>query len=155
MKAVETMQKGIKEFPNDGTLYGNMSWFYSLAEESPEAIAAGQKAVELAPDQYMGYTNLCRAYNDMKLYQQAIKTCNDALKKQPGDGETNLYLGLAYDKLKQPAAAKDYFKKAIAGLNEFTRNNPDYSDGFYLLGNAYFYTATIKAQSRLIAKQSN
>ena len=80
----------------------------------------------------------------MKLYQQAIRTCNDALKKQPGDGETNLYLGLAYDKLKQPAAAKDYFKKAIAGLTEFTRNNPDYSDGFYLLGNAYFYTADDK-----------
>jgi tetratricopeptide (TPR) repeat protein len=144
-KAVETMQKGLKEFPTDGTLYGNMSWYYSLAEEGPEALAAGQKAVEFAPDQYMGYTNLCRAYNDMKLYQQAIKTCNDALKMQPGDGETNLYLGLAYDRLKQTAAAKDYFKKAITGLNEFTRNNPDYSDGFYLLGNAYFYSGDDKS----------
>lgn len=137
-KAVDTMKLGLKEFPNDGTMYGNMSWYYSLAEESPEAIAAGQKAIELAPDSYMGYTNLCRAYNDMKLYQQAIKTCNDALKKQPGDGETNFYLGWAYDKLKQSSVAKDYFNKAVTGLSEFTRNNPDYSDGFYLLGNAYF-----------------
>jgi tetratricopeptide (TPR) repeat protein len=137
-KAVETMQKGVKEFPDDGTFYSNMSWYYSLAEEHPKAIAAGQKAIELAPDQYMGYTNLCRAYNDMKLYQQAIKTCNDALRLQPGDGETNFYLGWAYDKLKQTDTARSYFKKAVAGLTEFTRQNPDYSDGFYLLGNAHF-----------------
>lgn len=143
-KAVETMEKGIKVFPNDGTLYSNLSWYHSLAEEFPQAISAGQKAVELAPDQYMGYTNLCRAYNDMKLHQQAIKTCNDALKIQPGDGETNLYLGLAYDKLKQTATAKDYFKKAIAGLKVFTTENPEYSDGFYLLGNAYFYAGDDK-----------
>ncbi len=139
-KAVETMQKGLKVFPNDGIMYSNLSWYHSLAEEFPQAISAGQKAVELAPDQYMGFTNLCRAYNDMKLYQQAIKTCNDALKMKPGDGETNFYLGFAYDKLKQPAAAKDYFKKAIIGLIEFTRENPDYSDGFYLLGNAYAFS---------------
>lgn len=138
LKAVETMKRGLKQFPTDGTMYGNMSWYFSLLAESPEAIAAGQKAIELSPDQYMGYTNLCRAYNDMKLYQQAIKTCNDALKLKPNDGETNFYLGWAYDKLKQTDTAKDYFKKAVTGLIEFTENNPDYSDGFYLLGNAQF-----------------
>lgn len=138
LKAVETMKRGLKQFPTDGTMYGNMSWYFSLLAESPEAIAAGQKAIELAPDQYMGYTNLCRAYNDMKLYQQAIKTCNDALKLKPNDGETNFYLGWAYDKLRQTDAAKDYFKKAVSGLKEFTENNPDYSDGFYLLGNAQY-----------------
>ena len=132
------MEKGIKEFPTNGLLYGNLSWYHSLAGEHPKAVAAGQQAIKFAPDEYMGYTNLCRAYNDMKLFQQAINTCTTALKLKPGDGETNFYIGWAYDKLKQPNVAGPFFKKAVTGLLQFTRENPGYSDGFYLLGNAYF-----------------
>ena len=86
----------------------------------------------------MGYTNLCRAYNDTKQYQMAVQTCNEALKISPGDGETNFYLGRAYDFLNKPEIATKYYDKAVVGLLEFTKNNPSYSDGYYLLGNAYF-----------------
>ena len=39
---------------------------------------------------------------------------------------------------KEQADAAKAFKKAVTGLVEFTEKNPNYSDGFYLLGNAYF-----------------
>jgi superkiller protein 3 len=86
----------------------------------------------------MGYTNLCRAYNDTRQYALAIQTCNKALAINPGDGETNYYLGRAYQLQNKAPQAMAYYKKAVAGLVEFTRQNPDYSDGYYLLGNAYY-----------------
>jgi superkiller protein 3 len=86
----------------------------------------------------MGYTNLCRAYNDTKLYQQAVQACTKALGLNPGDGESNFYLARAYDMQNKPDVATPYYKKAVDGLIQFTKSNPEYSDGFYLLGNAYF-----------------
>jgi len=137
-KAIEVTRKGLKQFPRDATLYTSLAWYYSLADRPQDAIIAAKSAINLAPDQYMAYTNLCRAYNDAKDYQQAIASCNNALQRNPGDGETYLYMARAYEFLKQAAKAEESYKKAVDGLVKYTRENPDYSDGFYLLGNAYF-----------------
>ncbi len=136
--AINTVNRGLRVFPDDANYYINLSWLYSLADRHQEAINAGRQAVRLLPDQYMGYTNLCRAYNDTKQYALAIQTCNKALAISPGDGETNFYLGRAYQLQNKPAQAMAYYRKAVQGLVEFTRQNPDYSDGYYLLGNAYY-----------------
>ncbi|HEX8246820.1 MAG TPA: tetratricopeptide repeat protein [Pyrinomonadaceae bacterium] len=137
-EAINTVRKGLRVYPDDANYYINLSWLYSLADRHQESISAGQQAVRLLPDQYMGYTNLCRAYNDTKQYALAIQTCNKALAINPGDGETNYYLGRAYQLQNKGAQATAYYKKAVAGLVEFTRQNADYSDGYYLLGNAYY-----------------
>jgi tetratricopeptide (TPR) repeat protein len=86
----------------------------------------------------MGYTNLCRAYNDAQEYQKAITTCSSALRIKPGDGETYYYMGRAYEFLKQTDKAADAYRKAVEGLIKFTQENSDYSDGYYLLGGAHF-----------------
>lgn len=136
--AINAVNRGLRVYPDDANYYISLSWLYSLADRHQEAITAGQQAIRLLPDQYMGYTNLCRAYNDTKQYALAIQTCNKALKINPGDGETNLYLGRAYQLQNKEALAMTYYKKAVTGLVDFTRQNPDYSDGYYLLGNAYY-----------------
>lgn len=136
--AIDILKKGIAINPNDGNMFISLAWVYSISNRHIEAIGAGKKAIALAPDQYMGFTNLCRAYNDVKEYETAIQYCNSALKLNPGDGETNFYLGRAYQLLNKQDIAASYYKKAVPGLIEFTKNNPDYSDGYYLLGNAYF-----------------
>ncbi len=137
-KAIAVTRKGLQAFPKDATLYTSLAWFYSLADRYQDAIIAAKSAINLAPDQYMAYTNLCRSYNDTKQYQMAISTCNNALRLSPGDGESYLYMARSYEFLKQPDKALENYKKAIDGLVKFTQQNPDYSDGFYLLGNAYF-----------------
>lgn len=137
-KAIATMDKALLQFPNDSTVHVNLSWYYSLSDQHPKAIAASQKAIELDPSNAMGHTNLCRAYNDMELYSQAVTACNKALQLNPGDGEANFYLGRAHDKLNRKDVAAGYFKKAVDGLIKFTAENPDYSDGYYLLGNAHY-----------------
>ena len=137
-EAIAVTRRGLKQFPRDAALYTSLAWFYSLADRPQDAIVAAQSAINLEPDQYMAYTNICRAYNDAKDYLNAIGNCNLALQKNPGDGETYLYLARAYEFTKQTAKAEDAYKKAVEGLVKFTQANADYSDGFYLLGNAYF-----------------
>lgn len=136
--AIETLKKGLVAFPRDGLFYTDISWYYSLADRPADAVAAAKAATQLLPDQYMGYTNLCRALNETKEYRDAISACNNALRLNPRDGETLFYLGRANDLLGRTREATGYYARAVTGLLEFTKANPDYADGFYLLGNAYF-----------------
>ncbi len=137
-KAIEALQKAATIRPKEGTTYINLSFIYSLAGYHQKAVEAGKLAMQYAPQNHMGYTNTCRAYNDLKQFDSAISTCNQALDLSPDDGETYLYLAGAYKSKSNTVKAKQLYEKAAQGLEEFTRGNPDYADGFYLLGNAYF-----------------
>lgn len=136
--AIRVTRDGLARFPNDANLYVGLSWYYSLANRHQEAIDAAKSAINLDARLPMGHTNLCRAYNDTAQYNLAIQSCNNALRLAPGDGESHLYLARAYEFLKQTERATENYNKAIAGLQKFTGENPEYSDGFFLLGNAYF-----------------
>jgi len=150
--AIRITNQGIADFPKDGGLWTDLSWYYSLADRNPDAVEAARQAIAFAPKDSLPYTNLCRAYNETKEYQLAVNSCNQALKLKPDDGETYFYLGRGYDLLAIAAEdggrkaeanrfkrdATNAYDKAVTGLVKFTRDNPDYSDGFYLLGNAYF-----------------
>jgi tetratricopeptide (TPR) repeat protein len=135
--AIQILDDGLKRFPRNGTLYTDIGWYYSIADMNQQAVDASKAATMLLPKEYLGYTNLCRAYNDNRQPNLAVGACNVALGMNPDDGETNFYLGRAYSLLKREDDAKKYYEKAIVGLEKFTKANPDYSDGFYLLGNAY------------------
>ncbi len=137
-KALDIMRRRAKEDPNDVQAYLNLSWIASLSNKPQEAVEAARQATKLKPTESTGFTNMCRAYNDLKLYDSAVQACNDALKIRPGDGETFLYLARAKDEQKKSNEATLYFEKAVSGLVEFTRENSDNADGFYLLGNAYY-----------------
>lgn len=138
-KAIEVIRKGIKLYPENGDMFVNLTWFLSLADRPSEAVNFGQQAVKLMPDNYMAHTNLCRAYNDLKMYPQAALECSKSLTLQPDDGETYLYLASANDLQNKKEIAKQYYKKAVTGLTEVTGKEPENSDAWYLLGNAYFY----------------
>lgn len=137
-EAIDISKKALRQFPNDGNIYTDLSWYYSLSDRHEDAVEAALAGVQLLPGEYLAYTNLCRAYNDTKQPELAIPACNKALKITPNDGETHFYLGVANELSGREAEAAKYYKRAVTGLIEYTANNSDYSDGFYLLGNAYF-----------------
>lgn len=136
--AIDILRKALRVFPNDGPIYTNLGWYYSLADRFEEAVDASKAGTTLLPNESAAYTNLCRAYNDVKKAELAINECNKALKIKPNDGETYFYLGRAHDLIGKTADATKYYSRAVAGLEEYTKANSDNSDGYYLLGNAYF-----------------
>jgi tetratricopeptide (TPR) repeat protein len=136
--AIKITKQAIADFPNDGNLYTDASWYYSLADRNKEAIEAAQAGIQFSPNEHLAYTNLCRAYNDAGQFPLAINNCNAALKITPDDGETYFYLGRAYEATGKNNEAQAAYRKAVKGLEKFVADSPDYSDGFYLLGNAYY-----------------
>ncbi len=126
-----------------GQIFTDLSWYYSLNEQHTEASEAAKAGTSFLPNEYMAYTNLCRAYNDLNRPEMAIRECNNALRLRPGDGETHFYLGYSNSLLGRTAEAERNYRLAVAGLEQFTRDNLTYSDGFYLLGNAYFANGQI------------
>jgi len=136
--AIATIRKGIELHPDNGDMLIALTLYYSLADRYAAAVDVGQKAVKLSPNNHVAHTNLCRAYNDIKDYPRAVMACNKALALKPNDGETFFYLARAHDLQNKPEVATQYYKKAVSGLVEYTGKNPDFSDGWYLLGNAYY-----------------
>lgn len=136
--AIEICKKTLRVFPNDGNVYTDISWFYSLKDQHENAIEAAKAGIRLLPNQYMAYTNLCRAYNDTGKPELAVNYCNSALRLNPNDGETSFYLGRSFALQGKQAEAKQYYERAVNGLLKYTKDFPDYSDGYYLLGNALF-----------------
>lgn len=46
------------------------------------------------------------------------------------------------DLQEKPTSLRKCTKKAVTGLVEYTKRYPDFADGYYLLGNAYFETGS-------------
>ncbi len=136
--AIGVLTKARLAFRNDGSILNDIARYESLVGHPERAVDAARAGVTAEPKQYVGYTNLCRAYNETQKYQEAIQNCNAALKLRPGDGETNFYLGNAYLQLNKTAEADLYYRAAISGLLDYTKSKPDYAEGWYLLGGAYF-----------------
>jgi tetratricopeptide (TPR) repeat protein len=122
----------------NGEVYIDLALFYSLAEKSEEAEAAGRSAAQLMPTNPRAFTRLCRALFDAKKFELAISSCNTALRlAKEDDGETLYYLGRAQFELKPPkeAEGKRYYRRALANLETSARLRPDDADVIYMLGN--------------------
>ena len=136
--AIRVLNKAIVAFRTDGNILNDLARYESLAGHPERAVDWARAGVSAEPKQYGGYTNLCRALNEIQKYQDAIQNCTNALRLKPGDGETNYYLGNAYLQLNKTAEADRYYRAAISGLQEYTTSKPEYAEGWYLLGGAYF-----------------
>lgn len=143
-KAIDITKEGLLLFPNDAGLYVDLSWYQSLSGQPKEAIGSAQRALVFDSNRVDAHTLMCRGYNSIGEYQKATTACNKALELKPGDGETNLYLGFVTQSLNKDAEAKEYFEKAVEGLTKHTEANSDESDGFYLLGSAYYSDGQVK-----------
>lgn len=138
-EAVEIIKTGLQKFPDDGNFYVDLGRYLNLAERNAEAIVAGESAVKLSPENYAGYAGLCRIYYETKQFQQAQSACETALKINPADGASTVYSGFVNLSLGRDGTAKIFFKRAVGQMTEYVKNNPDYFDGFYLLGNSFYY----------------
>lgn len=138
-EAIEIVQSGLQKFSDDGNLYIDSGRYLNLAERNAEAIVNAERAARLLPENLAAHAGLCRIYYETKQIQAAQKACDVALKINANDGTANVYSGFINLSLNRDRIAADFFKKAVASMSEFTKTNPEYFDGFYLLGNSFYY----------------
>jgi len=110
--AIRITKTAMVDFPNDGNLYTDISWYYSLADRSQDAVEAAKAGIQFLPNEHLAYTNLCRAYNDTGQYQLAINSCNAALKITP-DEQLGLVKKLYFNTLPFFPSNQEIVKKAM------------------------------------------
>jgi tetratricopeptide (TPR) repeat protein len=128
---------------DDTSRYIGLSWYYSFLQQHQNAANAATRAIEITSNEPMGYTNRCRAYNDLKQYDKAIADCKKSLSLKPNHGETQYYLANSYRSKGNIAEATRWNRLAIpnlinelqAAINQETISLHDYC---YILGNGLF-----------------
>jgi len=118
-KKVEACSAIIARQPNAGWAYINRSYAYERLGSYEEALADGNRAIVLSPEDPFSFVNRAAAYIGLKQYERAIEDANRALRIDPAHVLALTNRGYAYERLDQ----KD---RAVADYRRSLEINPSY-----------------------------
>ena len=116
--------------PDYTEAYLCLGWLHSKNGESEKAVTAFKKAIELTPDSYNAHLCLGSLYAQKGEIKDALNEYNKALEIQYKKVQDKTILGLSYFKNGDVEQAIDYF-------NDVLKFNPEYTDAYFLLADAY------------------
>ena len=111
---------------------------------------ASQKAAEYNPKSYAAYNNMCSAFNQLAMWEEAMNAGEKALEIVPGDQ-------LATNNLKVSVDGKAKQDKSIAEAVTLTQTSPNevnFSSLGYIYYNARKYELSIKAYQKVLTFNS-
>jgi tetratricopeptide (TPR) repeat protein len=124
-KAREAYEKALQLKPNDPVASNNLAnVILRNGGNADEALALAQVAHQLLPDSPVAADTLGWAYYQKGAYRLAVNILKGAIQlqqksKAPENPDIYYHLGLAYQKMEQPALARQQFERAL-------KINPDY-----------------------------
>ncbi len=104
-------------------------------------IVSAKAEIKQCPKSSAAYRRLGNAYADMRLYEEAVKTFEQAVTLKPDDSITYFNLGSVYAMLMRDQDALQAFRKAV-------KFNPSDATAFWSLGQTY---AKLKMHKEAIA----
>jgi Tfp pilus assembly protein PilF len=116
-KAIEDLQKAVKEAPNFLEAYNNLGAQYQRLKEWNQAIEAYKRAIEIKGDSPLPYLNLGNIYLERGELDSAVKAFQSVLELEDGNLRAHLALGKIY------LEKRDY-GRAEVHLEAATRLNP-------------------------------
>lgn len=91
------VKEGSKAFPDDIYLLGRNIDFYIYKDEPEEAVSMLKKAIKLAPDNAVLYTNLALlSYRDLKDEETGIENYKKAIEINPEDFNAQMGMAIIY-----------------------------------------------------------
>ena len=114
----------------DPDVFFNMGIAHKARGETDRAIAAYEKAIQLAPEYSEAHNNLGNLLKDQKRFAEAIQHYEASIKIFPDNPNTHNNLGTVHAMLGDIGKAETYFAKAV-GIQ------PTYYDARQNLGIAY------------------
>ncbi len=72
IQSLETKKRTVSD-------YLTLGYNYYQLNEYQKCIEVNYSVIELEPNNYIAYNNICSAYNELKIYEEAIKACEKAL----------------------------------------------------------------------------
>jgi len=122
-------QESLRETNNPTFQYGRALALAKL-ERHPEALAAFQQALRLAPDNRLIKRDLAIYYFNRNQYAEALEKLNELSQRYPQDDVILYYLARIYQESKKRDQALSLFEKVH-------KLNPAFSEVYYNLGTLY------------------
>ena len=115
-------------FPNDNFSWKILAAIFKATRRFPEAVSAGQKAVELNISDAEAHFNLGNTLQELERLEEAEKSYLQATILRPDYADAHYNHGITLKKLGNLEKAEQSYLKAIA-------INPDYAEAHFNLGN--------------------
>lgn len=135
-RAQHAIENALRLDPEMATAYSVSGFISLLQNNADDAVMAGKKAVELAPNSFMTHFQLGFIYNQLLRRAEAAEAFKNALTIQPGNLAALYNLALAYEQLEQNDELKVLAKRAIPYFEKHLRRHPD--DSHTRTNYAYF-----------------
>jgi len=111
-KATEQFRLVTEKEPKDAESWVMLGRLYRVANNSPDAEKAFNKAIEVEPDNAEALTSLAQLYSDLGDNGRAIEKLKIAAEKSPNP-ETLIALGQTYQQMNDQKSAAEAYKKAF------------------------------------------
>jgi len=129
--AEETFKNLAQINPQDAsTYYGQIIDMYDKVGNSPKALEAAQKVVELNPKSDLAVYNLGIMYFKLEKYNEAIDAFRRALAIKPDTATTYYQIGYTYSKQKK-------FKESVEAFKKYVELSPGDAYGWVNIGVGY------------------
>lgn len=111
--AIEEYQIAIRLAPHAGvtaSLFNNLGLCFLRIKQYPQSIASFQLAMRIQPGFEVYYTNLIKAYGEIRQLPLAKTKLYNLIDQNPFNAEAWYLLGLVYEQIEDYEAAKSCFK---------------------------------------------
>ncbi|UCE19339.1 MAG: tetratricopeptide repeat protein [Gemmatimonadota bacterium] len=112
-KAAEYFGNATRIWPMKEKSFSQLGFVYSILGRNDEAIAACQKAVELAPNDAQIRMNLATTYFNLKMFPNAAEEYKKSLDLDPTNPNAWMYIAQAYEQTESFDEAIAAYQKAI------------------------------------------
>ncbi|MCS6777134.1 MAG: tetratricopeptide repeat protein, partial [Chthonomonadaceae bacterium] len=131
--------------PQDAQLWAPLLQLYNNSRQYDRALAVGQEAVAILPDNVAILTEIGQAQYGLNRLDEALATFQRVLTLQPGHLTALYTTGLCFHRRNRPS-------EAIPPLEEVYRQNPGYAQVRLFLGKLYVQTGRTAEGRRLLAE---
>ncbi len=112
-KKLEACSAIIARQPKAGWAYINRSFAYERLGKYQEALADGNRAIELSPKHPLSHVNRAAAYIGLEQYERAIEDLNRALRIDQANALALTNRGYAYESLGQKDRAVADYRRSL------------------------------------------
>jgi serine/threonine-protein kinase len=128
--AVSILERGVTRYPQDGDLHYQLARAYTGMKLAIKALAAAERACQLAPDDAINLRQYGKLLLDAKRYGDAIRQLGRAMQRDPNSAFGRILLGRAYGEVND-------LHNAVDVLNQAARLEPKAPEPHYWMGVFY------------------
>jgi TolB-like protein/tetratricopeptide (TPR) repeat protein len=124
-KAIDTSLKALTYDSSLSEAYAALALAYFYKKSNEEAFAAGNKAIELDPNNFIGYWILGRIYHSTDRDKEALSLIKKVIELNPDFYSAYMDLRLVYDRLGEKEKVKEVLITSLSVYARYLSQHPD------------------------------